>query len=253
MNRGLGWLPERRLRAAKDRVGATARRLVGDVLIRPRPGHRYALKRDLWVLDQSTDPSCTGHNTAEVIYGLTGEKTSPEMLWIYGLLHDGEHLGSMTRRGLPVSSVLRAAREHGSCRFESWNRRHPEYAFGRLPPGLLRAEAQQFNLKAQVLGTKIATRDGLVDGILRNRPGGIVVEVDAAFDDAKSNVIGPRSGPSRGRHIITPWAVECLLSGEIVLECVNSWGTDHGDGGIVRLSEERVLEAPYAYVGMEVD
>lgn len=251
MNHGLGWFPERRLQATKDRVGASARRLVGGSLLRPQPGQRYSVGKEPWILDQGSDPSCTGHNAAEVIYGLTSEKVSPEMIWLYGLLRDGERLGGMPRRGLPTSAALYAAREHGSCRYEHWNRHLPEYAFGRLPGSLLRAEAQQFNLRAQVLSRTVFCA-GLADGIMRGRPGGVVVEVDAAFDGAEGNVLGVQIGRSRGRHIITPWAVSCLQSGKLVFECVNSWGKNHGDGGVVLLSEDRVMEAPYAYVGVEV-
>ncbi len=238
------------MQATKDRVSASARRLVG-ALLRPQPGHSYSVGLKPWVIDQGDDPSCTGYNAAGVIYGLTGEQTSPEMLWHFGLLIDGEPLGAMTRRGLPVSAILRAAREHGSCGYESWNRHLPEYDFGRHPGALLRAEAQRFNMRAQPLSRAVFC-DGLADGIMRKRPGGVVVEVDEAFDNAGSGVVGPQSGPSRGRHVITTWDVECTPSGRRIYTCVNSWSKRWGVDGLVRLSEERVAEAPYAYVGVEV-
>jgi hypothetical protein len=246
--KGCGWVPERAIRRVAGRVGTIASR-VGTLLSPERGG----IDRDPWILDQRSTEACTGHNGAEFIYGLNGEQCSPWIPWTFGRLYDGATPLTLQNVGVRTSSMLAAFRKHGSCKWEDWRPGVSGFSYHELPPALLRAEAQKFNIDAVPLyASGQALVALIVDALSRKLPCGLVVRVDKRFDAAKSDPVGPEDGGEiRGRHIITPWSFY-RSGGSYVIECINSWGTDHGDSGIVRLSAERVGQAPYASVARGV-
>lgn len=250
---GLGWVAETRTQMLRYRVASTVRRVGGPPLVLPQPGQTFQVDEPLWILDQDGDPSCTGHNAVEVLYGLTGVRLSPEMAWLYALLQSGEKLSTIRKRGVAVSKLLLALAKHGTCPYDMYNRHRADYEFGKLPDGVPREEAQRYNLRAQVIrGSGRALSEQFADSVGRGRPGGVVIAVDSAVDECKDDTpIGPRSGPIRGYHIITPWLSRCTASGKLHTGCVNSWGKDSGGGGIIWLTEERAAESPFSYIGLE--
>jgi hypothetical protein len=244
---GVGWVPERGPRRTAGQVLGVVRKL--STLQAPRRGE---IPRDPWILNQGSKNACTGHNGAQLVYGLTGNRVSPWMLWLYGRLRDGATLGTLSNDGVRTSAMLSAFRKHGACFYDGWRPGLNGFEYDAPPPALLRLQAQKFNLGVTPLyerGQRLV--DLIVDALARHRPCGLVVRVDKGFDRAKSDPVGPEDGATRGQHIITPWSFYEGSNG-YVIECVNSWGDGHGDGGIVRLTAERVGQAPFACVANSV-
>jgi len=244
---GVGWVPERTVRRAAGQALGVIRRIPALAV-----SSRGGVPRDPWILSQGSKNACTGHNGAQLVYGLTGTKVSPWMLWLYGRLRDGASPETLSNVGVRTSAMLAAFRKHGSCYYDAWRPGLAEFEYDEPPPSLLRLQAQRFNLSVTPLyerGARLV--DLIVDALSRGRPCGLVVNVDGGFDRAKSDPVGSESGPTRGQHIITPWSFYNSPSG-YVIECVNSWGSGHGDGGIVRLTAERVGQAPFACVANSV-
>lgn len=240
---GVGWVPERGPRRVAGQALGVVRRLSALAT-----SSRGGVPRDPWILNQGSQNACTGHNGAQLVYGLTGAKVSPWMLWLYGRLRDGATPETLSNVGVRTSAMLAAFRKHGSCYYDAWRPGLDGFAYDEQPPALLRMQAQRYNLSVTPLydsGQRLV--DLIVDGLSRQRPCGLVVRVDAGFDRAKSDPVGPESGKTRGDHIISPWSFYKSPNG-YVIECVNSWGTGHGDGGIVRLTAERVGQSPFACV-----
>lgn len=239
---GVGWVPERAPRRAAGQVLSVARRLSTPTLLA-----RGGLAEPPWILNQKSLGACTGHNGAQLVYGLTGRKVSPWMLWYYGRLRDGA--ATVLNTGVRTSAMIEAFRKHGACYYDAWRPGLVGFDYHGQPPALLRLQAQRFNLSVTPLyerGQRLVER--IVDALARGRPCGLVVRVDDGFDRAGSDPIGPESGTTRGQHIITPWSFYRGADGSYVIECVNSWGREHGDSGIVRLTQERAGQAPFACI-----
>ena len=243
---GTGWREERRVRRAAGRLGTKLRlgTLGSDLqlpdMTRPRS--------EPWILDQGSSEACTGFNGACAVYELTGERLSPWMLWTYGRIRDGAKPSALRNIGVRTSAMLAAFRRHGSCDYQSWQPDTLGFDRHALPPAMARVSAQRFNIQATALyavGQQLVHL--LVDGLSRGYSGGIVVNVDRRFERAGSDPVGPEDGASRGRHIITLRRAY-RSGGNYVIECVNSWGRGHGDGGLVRLSAERAGQAPFAWL-----
>jgi hypothetical protein len=174
------------------------------------------------------------------------------MLWLYGRLRDGATAETLSNMGVRTSAMLAAFRKHGACSYEAWRPGLVGFDYHGQPPALLRLQAQRYNLNVTPLyerGQRLV--ELIVDALARGRPCGLVVRVDDGFDRAGSDPVGPESGATRGQHIITPWSFY-RSAGGYVIECVNSWGSAHGDGGIVRLTAERAGQAPFACIANSV-
>jgi len=244
---GAGWVPERSPRRAVGQALGVVRRL--STLAAPRSG---GLTREPWILNQASKNACTGFNGVQLVYGLTGNKVSPWMLWLYGRLRDGAALETLSNTGVRTSAMLAAFRKHGACFYDAWRPGLTGFEYDEQPPSLLRIQAQRHNLSVTPLyerGPRLV--ELIVDALAQGRPCGLVVRVDAGFDRAKSDPVGPEADETRGQHIITPWMFYKGSRG-YVIECVNSWGSGHGDDGIVRLTAERVGQAPFACIATGV-
>lgn len=240
---GLGWVPERPIRRVAGKVATAAK--IGALIHADSGG----VARAPFIWDQRGDNSCTGHNGAAMLYGLTGELVSPEMLWTMGRLCDGATVETLSNTGVRSSAMLRAFRKHGSCHRDDWHRGMPEYQRDMLPPALCRIQAQRWNLTVDPIyatGQRLVAL--IIDALAKGLPCGLVVEVDRGFDAARGmSPVGPESGASRGKHIITPWKF-VRDGGAYMIGCANSWGVGHGDRGVVWLSQERVGQSPFACI-----
>lgn len=246
--RGFGWVPEPARKRVTGRVASvamgTARKVLGATLLLPERGE---VSRDPWILDQGSTESCTGHHGAQEIYGLTGFHASPWFVWYYGRARDG---GAMSNRGVSSSSTTAALRKHGACATSEWRPGVEGFGYNVAPPGYLDVDAQRFNV--DVSAVYVNRVELIVDAITRGYVPGVSVHVDRAFLDARgTEPLGPESGEIFGRHIITPWAFR-VVRGEYAIGCVNSWGRDHGDGGIVWLSAARVRQSPFVCIARGV-
>lgn len=243
MTLGTGWVPESAPRRLAGKIATAART---GALLRPES---TTPRFDPWVLSQGSYNACTGHNGAGALYEFTGFKGSPWMPWQFGLVHDGaDPKERLPNDGVRTSSMLAALRLHGICPHSEWSSRHPFFSPRHIPPALPRAMAQKYNVEAIALyasGQRLV--DLIVDGLARGYSGGISVRVDRRFDNAASDPIGPEDGPIAGHHIITLRRA-FRWGGNYAIETVNSWGRDHGDGGLVRLSAERVGQSPFAWL-----
>lgn len=240
-DRGLGWLPDPAPTVA-DRVASkarTARALVGAVLRAPSGG----ITADPWILNQGSSSACTGHFAAEAIYALTGERCSPWFPWWFGRAYDADPR-HITDTGVSMRAMRRALAQHGSPRIELWGPGTLGFARNAPPSGMARAEAQKRNLDVvPILETGGAALSAVLDALSRQRPVGIVVEVDDAFDNPKDGYVGPQTGDSRGRHIITGWRYRTLDSGAVRVLAANSWGRDYGINGTCWLDASRIRNA----------
>lgn len=244
---GVGWVPERAPRRVAGQLLGVTRKLA--TLQTPQNG---GVKRAPWILNQGSKNACTGFNGAQLVYGLTGLKVSPWMLWFYGRLRDGATPETLSNVGVRTSAMLAAFRKHGACYHDTWRPGLDGFEYDAAPPSLLRMQAQRHNLSVTPLYERgLRLVELLVDALAQGRPCGLVVQVDAGFDRAKSDPVGPESGKTRGAHIITPWSFY-RGAGGYVIECVNSWGPGHGDGGIVRLTAERVGQSSFACIATAV-
>lgn len=245
MTRALGWKPEPAHRRVSGRIATAARARIG-ALLQPE---ETVPKFDPWVLDQTIHwEGCSGHNAAGAIYEKTGKKVSPWMPWVFALLSDGNDPEHLPNEGVSSFGILRSFRKHGSCRYEDWSDGAEGFHPLSIPPAVLRADAQAYNCDAIPLfasGPQLVAL--LVDGLARGYSGGIVVDVDRSFDNAGSDPVGPAQDKGRGQHIITLRRA-LRWKGATAIEIVNSWGTSWGDGGLARLTAERVGQAPFAWL-----
>jgi hypothetical protein len=99
-----------------------------------------------------------------------------------------------------------------------------------------------------VLDMKRALSTHAVDAP-KGRPVGFALNVDHDFEQNLGTTVQKMTGPTRGWHWMYAFAYDVVQStGETIFFVENSWGRDHGDGGVVYLGEGAIksrIRDPY--------
>jgi hypothetical protein len=186
------------------------------------------------IFNQGSFSSCVGNGWAGALQraraarGATPFVLSPA--FVYSLINGGRD------RGAVISDGIGALTKVGTCLFSTVGQ-SPIYS-SRMPEAA-RAEAARFRISDAY---HCRTWDEVVSAILS----GLFVptygmQVGSNFNRFDSHgVAGHNRGP--GNHAMHADGVKKLPDGRWVIDNVNSWGTNFGDGGRCYLDEEHLFD-----------
>lgn len=242
----MGWISG--LVETPELVAASAAHVeiaLGSAPVRPLEG---GIDLDPWVLDQGNEESCVPQMAIGHIYGLTGRKCSPYVLWWAARVVDGGDPKKLRNVGVSVRALLRALRDHGACAWETLPP-HEGYDFNSEPPAFARIAAQKNNLDVVPIwadGTDAI--EAACEALDQKLPVGVVVNVDDAYSTPGfGGVVGLERGDVRGQHGVTAWRYRTADTGRREFLSPGSWGTTFGDGGLTWLDESRIAHTPFLW------
>jgi hypothetical protein len=237
---GLGWVPER----APERVLGRLRSVPWELTYADATSTEP--KRAPWHISQGNRQSCTGFAIAGAVHQATGRKFSPWYWWQWAVARDGyiRTEGRIRDVGVRFSAIEGSCSEHGAVPYDDWSEATRNFEDLRIPPAMLRAEAQRVQLDVVTYhGAGQRMLDVIVDSLARGYGVTIATQVDRGFEKPNGGIVGPREGESAGGHMFHASHVK-MRNGERVVTCINSWPHWNGDG-TVDLSEARLRECPY--------
>lgn len=224
----------------------SALKLSGDI-----PDAASLLSTPIAIKDQMASSSCPGQSVAQAVrlaYAVGNSEPCPDLsaLFVYfnARMEDGAGMGD---DGATLRGAIKSLQRFGVCPEDKWAfalsrvNREPDWKARRAAHdrrgirGYYRIDA------GDVLGVKtaLANKKPVVGGW----------EVNEAFRRYNgSYVLGKLSAPYIGRHAMVIGAYDSRAStiakyGAPRNTMINSWGTDHGDNGLIYVDDEFIERA----------